>query len=238
MITHIPYQTLGKADHGWLKANHHFSFASYYNAERMNFGTLRVINDDWIAAGKGFAAHPHQNMEIITFVRSGEVSHQDNQGNKGTTKAGEVQVMSAGSGIVHAEYNHSDEPLTLFQIWLETNKQNVQPRWDSKMFPTQFSTHLPLLVSGFAEDEGEALFIYQHARIYGGKIAKGTRFKHSIANQAYILSSSGEFEIADADGKDMTSSILSQGDGAEVTAINALTFTALTDCEILMIDAP
>jgi len=247
MIKHYPFQQIGKANHGWLKANHHFSFANYYNPKRMGFGVLRVVNDDWVAAGTGFPAHPHRNMEIITFVRSGAVTHQDNTGNKGVTLAGEVQVMSAGSGITHSEYNLTKEPLTLFQIWIEPNKQNVKPRWGSKLFSENTdtinntatfhhtdNTKLPLLVSGYPGEQDNALFINQAARIYGGKIKKGTQFTHSIEHQAYILASSGEFELID----NQRAILMNKGDGAEVTRQKEITIKALSDAEIIIIDAP
>ena len=168
MIEHIPFEQLGKANHGWLNANHHFSFANYYNPKRMGFGSLRVINDDTIAPNTGFAPHPHDNMEIITYVRSGSVSHKDSVGNSGVTKQGQVQVMSAGTGIVHEEHNRSSKDLTLYQIWIQPNERDVTPRWGTKDFPTHSDTKLPLLVSGFPNDN-DALFIHQRARIYGGK---------------------------------------------------------------------
>lgn len=235
MIKHYTFQQLGKADHGWLKANFHFSFAQYYNPNRMGFGTLRVINDDLIAAGSGFAAHPHNNMEIISFVRSGAVTHKDNVGNEGVTLAGEVQVMSAGTGITHSEYNSSKDPLTLYQIWIEPNKRNVQPRWDSKLFPPQLNTSaLPLLVSGYQEDKDQALFINQHARIYGGKLEKGTKINHIITHQAYVLASSGEFKL----GENADLITMVKGDGAEITGQVSISIEALTETEIIIIDAP
>jgi redox-sensitive bicupin YhaK (pirin superfamily) len=234
MIKHISFEQLGKADYGWLKANHHFSFARYYRPDRMSFGKVRVINDDWVAPGTGFPPHPHNNMEIITFVRTGAVTHQDNAGNKGTTKRGEVQVMSAGSGIVHSEYNLTDEPLTLYQIWIESNKREVKPRWESKQFPSEFSSTLPLLVSGYEEDKEEALFIHQQARIYGGKVQQGEQIEHAIAHQAYVLASSGKFEILEGDQR----SVLKQGDGAEITGLERVSINALEDSEIVVIDAP
>lgn len=235
MIKHVPFATLGKANHGWLKANHHFSFAHYYNPQRMGFGVLRVINDDWVAPNMGFPPHPHNNMEIITFVRSGSVSHQDDAGNKGVTTAGEVQVMSAGSGIVHSEYNRSKEPLTLYQIWIESNRQNVKPRWDSKKFPSKANQEaLTLLVSGDIQDSKEALFINQQAKIFGGNIAKGTTFEHKIEHQAYILASKGRFKIND----NTASVVLEKGDGAEVTKTSYVTIEALQACEIVLIDVP
>jgi len=234
MLKHIPYKTLGKANHGWLQANHHFSFAHYYNPQRMGFGTLRVVNDDLIAAGSGFDPHPHKNMEIITYVRSGVVAHKDNAGNSGVTKQGQVQVMSAGSGIVHSEHNRSNEPLTLFQIWIETDTLNATPKWDTKDFPQRVGTTLPLLVSGYSDDADKALHIHQQARIFGGKIAKGTRFEHDITHQAYMLASSGMFSIATPQQK----ITLNKGDGAQVTDSEYVVITALTDCEIVVIDAP
>lgn len=234
MIKHYPFNQLGRADHGWLKANFHFSFAHYYNAKRMNFGTLRVVNDDLIAANTGFPPHPHNNMEIITFVRSGAIHHQDNAGNKGITKTGEVQVMSAGSGIVHSEYNRTKDPLTLYQIWIEPNKHNVTPRWESKLFPTTFTdSYLPLLVSGYPEDKN-ALFINQQARIFGGKIKKDTTLTHKITHQAYVLASIGSFELLNS-GQLVN---MKKGDGAEVTKTKEVTITAKSDCELVIIDVP
>ena len=235
MIKHYPFNQLGKADHGWLKANFHFSFAHYYNAKRIGFGALRVVNDDLINANSGFPPHPHHNMEIITFVRSGAIHHQDSQGNKGITQSGEVQVMSAGKGIVHSEYNLTNEPLTLYQIWIQPNKHNIKPRWATKLFPSNYSTHsLPLLVSGYKEDKNTALFINQDARIFGGKIKKGTRINHPITHQAYVLASQGQFELTNS-GNLVE---MNKGDGAEVTKTKEVTITALTDSEIVIIDVP
>ena len=118
MINLIPYEKLGGANHGWLKAKHHFSFASYQDPRRMSFGPMRVINDDIVAAQKGFDPHPHDNMEIITYVRKGAITHKDNMGNEGRTVAGDVQVMSAGTGVTHSEYNLEDEETSLYQIWM------------------------------------------------------------------------------------------------------------------------
>ncbi|QUM77070.1 pirin family protein [Moritella sp. 24] len=234
MIKHYPFQQMGKANHGWLKANHHFSFANYYNPRRMGFGTLKVINDDWIAAGGGFPAHPHKNMEIITFIRSGAVTHKDSQGNKGITRAGEVQVMSAGTGITHSEYNLTKGPLTLFQIWIEPNKHNVTPRWDSKFWPESTNENaLPLLVSGDPDEQEEALFINQDARIFGGKVKQGTQLTHSITHQAYVLASTGEFEIS----VNQQVVHMKKGDGAEVTKQKEMVIKALSDAEIIIIDA-
>ena len=235
MIQQYTHKDLGQGNHGWLKSRHHFSFANYYNPKRMGFGTLRVVNDDWVEPGTGFDPHPHKNMEIISYVRSGNICHEDSTGNKGVTRAGEVQVMSAGTGIVHSEYNRADTPLTFYQIWIETNRPDVEPRWQTKIFPTKpDSTGLSLLVSGYPEDRGEALFINQTARVFGGKVIKGSILEHSINHQAYVLASEGSFELNDNSSKNR----LFKGDGAEITKTKSVTITALSDCEIVIIDVP
>lgn len=233
MITHYPFKELGSTNYGWLKATYHFSFANYYNPARMGFGKIRVINDDWIAAQSGFPAHSHRNMEIISFIKSGAISHQDSSGNQGVVNAGEVQVMSAGSGIEHSEYNHSKDPLTLYQIWIETNKQNVTPRWESKKFITEFASELTLLVSGYEEDKDQALFIYQNAKIYGGKIKAGTTITHNIQHQAYLLAADGQFNIEE-NAQHFT---INKGDGVEISNTEQVKITAITDTEIILIDS-
>ena len=232
MITVYPFEQLGHADHGWLNARHHFSFARYYNPERVGFGTLRVINDDRVAAGKGFSTHPHNNMEIITYVRQGAITHRDSMGNEGRTGAGDVQVMSAGTGVFHSEHNLETEDTTLYQIWIEPNKRDVTPRWDAQAFPkTPVESALPVLVSGQPEHAAtEALFIHQDAAIYGGRLVAGTTVTQTVKHQAYVLASTGSFSV---NGK-----VLKQGDGAEVTGESVLTITAVSDAEILVIDAP
>ncbi len=232
MITVYPYATLGRADHGWLNARHHFSFARYWNPSRTAFGTLRVINDDKVAAGMGFGTHPHDNMEIITYVRAGAITHKDSMGNVGRTAAGDVQVMSAGSGVAHSEQNLEREDTRLYQIWIEPNARDVAPRWDAKAFPKAPVTGaLPVLVSGQPEhaDSG-ALMIHQDAAIYGGTLKAGTTITQTIKHQAYILASVGSFMV--------NGTALNQGDGAEVTGDKRLTIHAETDAEILVIDVP
>lgn len=164
VIDIIKADTRGYADHGWLKAKHTFSFANYYNNERINFGTLRVLNDDIIAPYRGFGTHPHQNMEIITIPLQGELEHEDSTGMKGIIRPGEVQVMSAGKGVYHSEKNPSDEPLNLFQIWIFPNKQNVDPRYDQKKFDEAESIDInQLLVS--PDGRNGSMWIYQDAFI-------------------------------------------------------------------------
>lgn len=231
-MIHYPYESLGKGDHGWLHSHFHFSFADYYNPKRMHFGVLRVINDDVIAAHSGFDTHPHRDMEIITYVRKGAITHQDSMGNLGVTAAGDVQVMSAGTGILHSEHNKGDEVTVLYQIWIMPNQKGVKPRWDQRQFPKDPVTGtLPLLVSGRAEDQqGDVLFIHQDAAIYGGRLQQGTVIEHPICQQAYILVADGEVLI--------NNEVLKAGDGVEVTDVTSVTLTSLTDCEIVVIDVP
>ena len=232
MIKHYPYKDLGHHDLGWLDAHYHFSFADYLNRNRMGFGALRVINDDVIMAGAGFDTHPHKDMEIITYVRKGAITHHDSKGNKGRTEAGSVQVMSAGTGIYHSEFNLESEDTHLFQIWIKPKYERVKPQWKAMQFPKgKIKETLPLLVSGFEEDkQGSVLYIHQDARIYGGIIGEGQTLKHPITNQAYFLVSDGEVMV---DGQRLT-----KGDGAEITKVRVVTVEAIKSSEILIIDVP
>lgn len=228
MITLYPYSELGHADYGWLNAHYHFSFSSYRNPARTGFGKLLVINDDIVQPGKGFDTHSHQDMEIITYVRKGAITHRDSKGNEGRTEAGDVQVMSAGTGISHSEYNLEDEATNLYQIWIEPNKKGVAPGWDAAVFPKEPANNaLTLLVSG----DGKApLTIHQDACIYAGRINEGTSIRHPIHSQAYILASEGTLKVDDV--------TIQKGDGAEVTGQDYIQITALSDAEILVIDVP
>jgi redox-sensitive bicupin YhaK (pirin superfamily) len=231
MITVYPYEGLGHADHGWLDARHHFSFASYWNPDRVGFGPLLVINDDKIAGGTGFGTHPHDNMEIITYVRAGAITHKDSMGNVGRTGAGDVQVMSAGTGVRHSEHNLEDEDTRLYQIWIQPNQANVEPRWEARQFPKSEIADgaLPILVSGRQEDVAKgALMIYQDAAIYGGRIKAGAEIHQPVRGNAYLLASVGSFT---ANG-----TRLKQGDGAEVVGEKELVLKAETDAEILVIE--
>ena len=232
MITVYPYANLGHADHGWLDARHHFSFASYRNPKRVGFGELLVINDDKVAAGRGFSTHPHDNMEIITYVREGAITHKDSMGNTGRTGAGDVQVMSAGTGVFHSEVNLEPVDTRLYQIWIAPNKQGVEPRWEAKQFPkAPVNDALPVLVSGQPEHDGQgALMIHQDAAIYGGNLKAGTDITLNIKHQAYVLASLGSFTV--------NGQALKQGDGAEITETKTLKLTATSDAEILVIDVP
>jgi quercetin 2,3-dioxygenase len=233
MLKLYPRENMGRADYGWLNTRYHFSFADYRDPARVHFGALRVINDDRIKAGSGFDPHPHQDMEIITYVRSGAVIHRDSLGNEGRTGAGEVQVMSAGTGITHAEFSDPAVDTHLFQIWIFPHTKGVAPRWDQRSFPGAVNdTSLPVLVSGYADDvAGGALMIYQNARIYGGKIAAGTNLTQPLSFQAYVVVVGGDLRVDDVD--------MREGDGLEVTDATAITATAGdTGAEVLVIEVP
>ena len=228
MITHHKHDDLGGANHGWLNARHHFSFASYRDPAKMSFGELLVINDDVIQPHTGFDTHPHADMEIITYVRRGAISHRDNRGNSGRTTAGNIQVMSAGTGISHSEYNHEDEETNIFQIWIMPRSRGIEPSWDTAEFPkTPARDRLPLLVSG---DGSAPLSIHQDARIYAGTLAAGTSLTHQIEGQAYLLVSEGEVTI---DGH-----VAKRGDGLAISGQGSIDLGAAADSEILVIEVP
>lgn len=221
---------LGEVHGSWLHARHHFSFGRYYNPERMGFGTLRVINDDRVKAGQGFEMHPHQNMEIITYVRSGAIHHRDNLGNEGVTNAGDVQVMSAGTGVFHSEHSGEGDDVTLYQIWIEPNEMGVKPRWKAAEFPKSFvQESLPVLVSGRPEHAGKnALFIHADAAIFGGRLEAGKSVRQAVSDKAYLLVSEGEVEL--------NGTPLQKGDGAEIEHHTEVTLHATTDTELVLID--
>lgn len=230
MIKVYPYDKLGQADFGWLQARYHFSFGQYRNSDRVGFGNLRVINDDIVHAGEGFGTHPHDNMEIITYVRRGAITHRDSLGNTGRTKAGDIQVMSAGRGVEHSEHNEETENTSLYQIWIIPNQRDVEPRWEARSFPkTAVNDELPILVSGYAEHQGEGvLFIHGDALIRGGRIDQDVSFDQPIKHQAYVLVSEGELSL--------NGEVIKKGDGAEITGVDHVTIKALQDSEIVLID--
>jgi quercetin 2,3-dioxygenase len=231
MIDRRAFETLGHADHGWLNARHHFSFASYYDPARMGWGALRVWNDDEIAANNGFPAHPHEDMEIITYVRTGAITHQDSMGNKGRTGAGDVQVMSAGSGVRHAEYNLEPETTTLFQIWIQPRTRGGQPSWGAKPFPKgDRSGRFVTLASGF-EGDTDALPIRAEARVLGATLKAGESVEHSVGEgrHAYLVPAVGTLTI---DGEQVNAR-----DGAALSGGKTYTITATEDAEIVLVDS-
>jgi len=231
MIEVRPFETLGAADHGWLNAKHHFSFASYHNPKRMSHGAIRVWNDDEIAPNTGFPPHPHANMEIITYVREGAITHQDSLGNHGRTEAGDVQVMSAGSGIRHAEYNLEPVKTTLFQIWIEPSKEGGQPTWGSKPFPkADRSGKLVTIASGFASDV-DALPIRADARVLATTLKAGESAEYAPGSgrKLYLVPATGRIEVNGV--------AANARDGVAVSNENAVTIKALDDSEIVLVEA-
>jgi len=231
MIEKRSFESLGHADHGWLNARHHFSFADYYDPDRTSWGAIRVWNDDEIAPNSGFPPHPHRDMEIITYVRTGAITHQDSMGNQGRTAAGDVQVMSAGSGVRHAEYNLEGETTTLFQIWIMPKWAGGEPSWGAKPFPKgDRSGRFVTLASGFAEDEG-ALPIRADARVLGATITAGESLTHQVGDgrHAYLVPATGRITI---DGESFAAR-----DGAALSGGQTVTITAIEDSEIVLVDA-
>jgi len=231
MIEVRPFAKLGSADHGWLKARHHFSFASYYDPENMNHGALRVWNDDEIAPNTGFPAHPHANMEIITYVREGAITHQDSLGNKGRTEAGDVQVMSAGTGIRHSEYNLEPKLTKIFQIWIEPRAQGGQPTWGAKPFPkADRSGSLVTIASGFADDKN-ALPIRADARVLAATLKAGdsVRYAPAQARHLYLVPALGKVEV--------NGLAVNARDGVAIRDEAQLKITALEDAELVLVDA-
>jgi redox-sensitive bicupin YhaK (pirin superfamily) len=232
MIEVRPFDKLGGADRGWLKAKHHFSFARYFDPERMNHGSLRVWNDDEIAPNTGFPPHPHSEMEIITYVREGAITHEDSLGNKGRTEAGDVQVMSAGSGIRHAEYNREDVPTTLFQIWIEPSASGGEPSWGAKPFPrNERAAQFVVLASGF-ESDTDALPIRAEARVLGATLKAGETAEYRLGapRHAYLVPATGKIEVNGV--------TVNARDGVAIEDETALTVRALEDAEIVLVDTP
>jgi redox-sensitive bicupin YhaK (pirin superfamily) len=233
VINVIPFQSLGLAKHGWLTARHHFSFARYYDPSRQGYPPLLVWNDDEIKAGTGFAMHPHDNMEIITYVRQGAITHRDNMGNEGRTEAGDVQVMSAGTGVYHSEHNEESVNTVLFQIWIHTAQRDVPPRWEARSFPKKTSNTLIPLVSGREiHKDQNPLFIYQDAAIFAGVINSGHSFTQKIepGRHAYMVVSEGIVEI--------NGHKINERDGVYIKDEHELTITASSNAEIVFADLP
>lgn len=231
MIELRPLSGLGGDNHGWLDTKHHFSFAGYFDPDRVHWGNLRVWNDDTIAPGTGFPPHPHRDMEIITYVREGAISHQDNLGNKGRTVAGDVQVMSAGTGIRHAEYNLEPVTTRIFQIWILPTSDGGKPSWGTRTFPKgERSGQFVTLASGYAGD-GDALPIRTDARVVGATLKAGETADYPLGadRKAYLVPATGAVEI---DGVRVNTR-----DGAAISDVETLRVTALEDTEIVLVDA-
>ena len=235
MIELRPFNSLGGANHGWLDARHHFSFAGYHDPARDHWGALRVWNDDAIAAKSGFPAHPHSDMEIITYVRAGAITHRDSMGNEGRTEAGDVQVMSAGSGVTHSEFNLEDEETRIFQIWIIPEERGGEPGWGARAFPKddRAGSFVPL-ASGLANDDDAregALAIRADARVLGATLKAGESVEHSVGagRHAYLVAATGAITI---DGV-----AFEARDGAALSGGQTVTITATQDAEIVLVDS-
>jgi redox-sensitive bicupin YhaK (pirin superfamily) len=223
----------GHADHGWLNAHHSFSFAGYYDPKRIHFGTLRVLNDDIVAGGMGFGTHPHDNMEIITIPLSGQLEHKDSMGNTGVISNGEVQVMSAGTGIQHSEKNkNTDRPVNLLQIWVFPDTKNVKPRYDQKVFDLdKAKNNLLTIVSPMGEKDG--LNIHQHAWFHLGKLSKDFSTVYELKdkqNGVYAFVIDGSVTI--------NGEKLEKKDGLGITGADKLNIKADSEAELLLMEVP
>lgn len=231
MIERRPFNELGHRNHGWLDTRYHFSFSDWHDPRRMGWGALRVWNDDEIAPQSGFPPHGHADMEIITYVRTGAITHQDSMGNQGRTGAGDVQVMSAGTGVRHAEYNLEGETTTLFQLWIHPDRRGGSPSWGAKPFPKgDRSGRFVALASGLPGDEG-ALPIRASARVLGATLSAGEAVDYPTepGRHLYLVPSQGEIEV--------NGERLSTRDGAAITGEDNLRIRALSDAEIVLVDA-
>jgi len=231
MIELRPFDSLGGENHGWLNAKHHFSFANYHDPERVNWGSLRVWNDDTIQPNTGFPTHPHRNMEIITYVRKGAITHQDSLGNIGRTEAGDVQVMSAGTGVAHSEYNRENGVTQIFQIWILPTRAGEKPSWGTRPFPKgERAGGFVTLASGFANDD-EALPIRAEARVVATTLKAGetAEYRASMDRRLYLVPATGAVEIEGIR--------VGARDGAAIRDVETLIVTALDDSEVILVDA-
>lgn len=234
MIEPRPFNSFGNFNHGWLDTHHHFSFADYFDPLRMNWGALRVWNDDVIAPQSGFGRHSHRNMEIITYVLEGAITHLDSMGNEGRTEAGDVQVMSAGTGVEHEEWNREDVPTHLFQIWIVPAQTGGAPRWDAAKFPkADRAGALVALASGRAEDIANgALEIRQDAVLYGATLQAGQSLTPQLSpgRMGYLVCARGEVRL--------NGTVMPARSAAGITEQENIEITANEDSEFLFIDAP
>lgn len=224
------FATLGHANHGWLDAHHHFSFAEYHDPARMNWGNLRVWNDDLIAAGSGFPAHPHRDMEIITYVREGAISHEDSLGNKGRTEAGDVQVMSAGTGIVHSEWNSEPVDVRLFQIWIIPERRGDAPSWGTRPFPRGERDEGFVTLASGRDGDDDALRIRADARLAAATVRAGDTAVYTFepGRRGYLVPARGVIEVNGLRAN--------ARDGVAIEQEREVHVTAIEDAEIVLVD--
>ncbi|MBE7212249.1 MAG: pirin family protein [Gluconacetobacter diazotrophicus] len=231
MIERREFAALGGANHGWLDAKHHFSFGGYRDPERMGWGAIRVWNDDAIAAGTGFPPHPHADMEIITYVREGAITHGDDMGNAGRTEAGDVQVMSAGAGVRHSERNGEPGTTRIFQIWIQPRTRGGAPSWGTRPFPRgERAGRFVILASGFDTD-ADALPIRAEARVAAVALRAGKTVEYRIgaARHGYLVPAKGSITVNGVR--------IDERDGAAILGEDLLRVTAETDAEVVLVDA-
>ena len=230
MIQVQPFGKLGRFRNDWLNARYHFSFSGYRDPDRMGVGGLRVWNDDEVAPGRGFDPHPHKEMEIITYVREGAITLRDSLGNEGRTEAGDGQVIHAGTGIVHAEYNMEKTPTRLFQIWILPGKSGVTPGWGTRRFPKNEAGALTALADGRPVADGSALPLYADAALLAGTIRKGqtVRQKLGAGRVGYLVPATGAVTVNGV--------AVNARDGATITGENEIAITANDDAEVVMVD--
>jgi len=226
--------TRGHANHGWLDSWHSFSFANYYEPTRMHFGVLRVLNDDTVAPGMGFGKHPHDNMEIISIPLEGDLEHQDNTGTHQVIRKGDVQVMSAGTGIFHSEKNkNADQQVKFLQIWVFPNKKDVQPRYDQKTFSEEDKKNKLLTIVSPVGSDDEAVHIHQDAWFQLGKLEKGKEIQYTLKQKGhgvYAFVLEGDVTINEV--------ALNRRDGLGLSETDNLSIHADSDAEVLLMEIP
>ncbi len=233
MISIFPYSELGNHNYGWLDAHYHFNFGDYYHPDKSGYLPLIVWNDDCIQPGTGFPMHSHRDMEIITYIRQGAITHEDSLGNKGVTKAGEIQIMSAGTGITHSEYNHEDVETLLFQIWIHPNENNIQPRWENVAINSFHEPGIHILASGEKELENSNIIkLFQDATLYliNGEQEKNLDFELKNGRQMYLVVAKGAVMI--------NKNRVNSRDGVFINNENKLDFNFQEDSELLFFDLP
>jgi redox-sensitive bicupin YhaK (pirin superfamily) len=230
MIEVIPSETRGSADHGWLKARHTFSFAEYHNPKRVHFGPLRVINEDRIAPGQGFGTHPHKDMEIVTYPISGAIEHKDSMGNGTVISAGEVQRMTAGSGVQHSEFNHSrNEELHLLQIWMFPEKKDLEPGYEQKMFARDDKLNQLRLIAS-RDGRNGSVTVHQRVDLYASVLQEDNELGMGIAesNKVFVQVVSGEITV--------NGQVVTGGDGVQLSEESHLTIGCQVEAEFLVFD--
>lgn len=232
MISVQPFDRLGRFKNEWLNARHHFSFGHYRDASRMGAGDLVVWNDDEIAPGTGFDPHPHRDMEIVTYVREGAITHRDGLGNAGRTEAGDVQVMHAGTGITHSEYNDETVPTRIFQIWIQPSRRGVAPGWGTRSFPKSEATDgaLVALADGRPTADGSALPLHANAAVLAGTVKAGQTVRHTLGagRVGYLVPSTGAVTVNGV--------AVNTRDGATITGEDSVAITATEDAEVVLVD--